>query len=257
MNKFVIIIIFTALLLTFRSFAQQSTCDYKVEVLVNGEEFSIENFTWRMKATKIEGTPTNITGTAKIENSDGKTVKSYKPWTNDSISKQKTSGEYSPNLKLGEYDIVSEINVECYDTDKSNNIDIKKIKIKDAKEEIKAQAASNTNNNTYQEIKNTAITITDAKNDSISKEESKPINENNTKTIQNKTPETGTENEEFDNVVQLKVQNKKDEKLQPTAAVVQKPQVVYESSNEKSKSLILIFLLALSILLNIILIWKR
>src|SRR3989338_8623515 len=125
--KGIFIIILLALMLSKSSFAQ--TCDYRVEIMADGEEFKKEDFKWRMMATKIDGKSTNITGTAEIK-SDGKTIKSYKPWTSASIAKQKTSSEYSPNLKGGRYEIEAEIDVKCDDTNNGNNIDTKNIVIK-------------------------------------------------------------------------------------------------------------------------------
>ena len=141
MRLFVIIFVFVILLLDI-SFAQQSQCDYKVEVLADSQEFTKENFTWSMKATKIDGMATNITGTAKIEDSNNKIVKNYKPWTSESISRQKTSSKYSPNLNYGEYKITAEISVDCNDTDKSNNADVKMISIKEIKNEVNTTTES-------------------------------------------------------------------------------------------------------------------
>ena len=129
--KALFIILILAISFSYTSFAQQSLCDYKVELIVNGTEFEKERFKWRMKATKLEGTSTNITGAADILDSKGNIVKKYKPWTDEPISRQKTSSEYSPNLKEGEeYTIKAEINVECDDINKDNNADAKAIKIK-------------------------------------------------------------------------------------------------------------------------------
>lgn len=190
------------------TFAQQ-TCDYKVEMLIDGEEFQKEDFKWRIRATKIEGAPTNITGIAEIEDSNGTNVKSYKPWTLEPISKQKTSGEYTTKLKEGaEYEINARIYVGCDDTNMGNNMDIKKIRIK-----------SKNNNNKVEETK-------------TKKSQSAMLNTSG-----------GSEgSEETGNVIHV---------------IHSANKIVYESSNEKAKSIIMISLLALSILLNIVLIWKR
>lgn len=186
------------------SFAQLPACDYKVEILVDSEEFQKENFKWRIMATKIEGVPTNITGTADIKYPNGTNIKSYKPWTLEPISKQKTSGEYTPKLREGgEYEITTKIDVKCDDTNMGNNMDIKKIRIK-------------------------------AKNNEV--EETKA------KTSQEAMLNTSCESEDGEE----------------TGNVIHSAnKIVYESSNEKAKSIIMISLLALSILLNIVLIWKR
>ena len=249
MRSLTFILIFV-ILISYTSFAQQSSCDYKVEILVNGEEFEKEDFKWRMRATKIEGKSTNITATAEIEDENSKNVKSYKPWTSDSISKQKTSNEYSPNLKGGEYKITAEINVECDDTTKANNVDAKTIKIKGEKKEevIKKSSAKNAN------LDEKDINIAEEAKTSNQNEEQTQINQN-TKTITAKAKKQAV-NEETENVIQLTNKNQQKSNTISTQAI-QNPETVYESSNERAKGLIMIFLLTLSILLNIILIWKR
>lgn len=246
--KAIILLVILAVLLSNKSVSQQPDCDYRVEVISDGDEFEKESFKWRMKTTKLEGKPTNITGTAKIENSDGNTVKSYKPWTSDPISRQKTSNEYSPNLSPGRYKITAEINVDCKDTNKDNNIEIKSIRILG---EIKEKAAEKKKS---QKIENLA---TNTENAQIHKEIG------NEAGGQPKAKKTATKvaklsTEEAENVVQLrKENNKKNQRPQQTTANTSKSQVVYESSGEKAKGMIMIFLLSISILLNIILIWKR
>ena len=241
MGKLVLALIFM-MLLAYASFAQQSVCDYKVEIIVNGEEFEIEDFKWHMRATKIEGKSTNITGTAELEDSNGKTVKNYKPWTSDSIAKQKTSSEYSPNLKPGSYEITAEISVECDDTNKDNNVDIRKIKIKGAKEEAK------------KEIKNENAGIETKAEDALTSNTDNEQITNKTTKIIPKTADGETENT-------IQLANKNSQKIQQsqpiTANIIKAPQIAYESGNERAKGWIMMLLLALSVLLNIILIWKR
>lgn len=242
-----VILMLAMSLFSLGSFAQE--CDYKVEIIVEGSEFDSQDFKWRMKATKIEGKSTNITGTAEIE-SNGKTAKSYKPWTSDPIAKQKTSSEYSPNLKPGSYDLTAEISVECDDTNKDNNIDKKEIMIKGA-EGAKTEKSEEPEPKKSESIGETILQSTTAKKDTASE----------VKTQQPSKPRQSTE--EFDNTVELKSQNT-EKKIQGqqavTANVIQNPEnteIVYESSGERAKQWILIFLLTLSILLNIILIWRR
>ena len=252
MKSLAIILVF-AIAFTYASSAQQSSCDYKVEILVDGEEFEKEEFTWRMKATKIEGKSTNITGTAEIQDSSGKTVKSYKPWTSDSISKQKTSSEYSPNLKEGEeYKITAEINVDCDDANQNNNIDTTTIKIKGEKQDAKS-----TKSKTEKPPQDTSnnIETTEIKNNENSNDEIRLATANKPQ-AKKSTAKSTTQDEE--NTIQLSAKSaQKNAELTSTAHAVQSSQVVYESSNEKAKGLIMIFLLTLSILLNIALIWKR
>ena len=227
-----------AMLLSCRVFAQQA-CDYKVEILADGSEFEKEDFKWRMKATKLDGPPTNITGTAEIK-SDGKTAKSYKPWNSAPISRQKTSNEYTPNLKPGSYEIIAEVSVQCDDGDKGNNKDIMEIKIKGENEETKAKKSKSENQ--------------EAVNNKINGKEQTPTSQN-AMTTRSKQP---TASEETDNVIQLNNKNnQKSHQLQATTYAIKQPEVVYKSSNEKAKGMIMAFLLTLSVLLNIILIWKR
>ncbi len=237
MRIIITVFVLFAMLPSF-SFAQ--SCDYQVELIINGTEFTIESFKWKMKAIKIEGGSTNITGTARIEDLSGNIIKSYKPWTSQSISKQKTSNEYSPNLKEGDYRVISEIEVECYDSNKNNNIAVKSIRIQ-AEEllENKIVQQENSQNATTefsaQEIKEAAYTI-----------------ENETIGI------TKNESETYSNIISLKKDVEEENDI--TAAVVQKDNdndYAYISSNEKSKKLIIYLLLGISAIIIVALIWKR
>ena len=237
----ILFILFFVILLAY-PILSQPTCDYKVEILVDAQEFKTEDFKWRMRAIKIEGKSTNITGTAKIEDSNGKTVKSYKPWTSQAIAKQKTSNEYSPNLKPGNHEITAEISVDCDDTNKDNNVDRKEIKIKGEVEEKSKKSKSEETKIVNQKVQNEE-SILDTGNKITTK--SKPA------------PKEATEN-----TIELKSQNinQNMQALPITTQAIrssQNPETVYVSSNEKAKGWIMIFLLTLSILLNIILIWKR
>ncbi|MBI2654576.1 hypothetical protein HYX02_07275 [Candidatus Woesearchaeota archaeon] len=238
-----IIILLLVFMVSMQYVVAQQQCDYGIEILVGGEEFEQEDFKWRMKATKIEGIPTNITGTAKIENSDGKTIKSYKPWTSQPISKQKTSNEYTPNLKPGNYEISAEINVNCDDTNKDNNKDEKKIEIKGEAKETKSQ---NSKNN-------------EVKDETTAENPNKKQIQTKSKTTQN-TVTKPAKDEGADNIIQLKDKDNKNQ-IKPitsdTIKSTKNQEIVYISSNEKAKNLILVFLLTLSILLNIVLIWRR
>lgn len=239
-RKLIFALVF-AMLFAYTSSAQQLSCDYKVEILADADEFDSEDFKWRMRAVKIEGKSTNITGTAKIEDSDGKAVKTYKPWTSDSIAKQKTSSEYSPNLKPGNYEITAEISVECDDASKDNNEDTKKITIKGAAQEAKTEEAKSEDT----ETEPASALVSDAAN----------------KQAITKTAKTASKpaDEEIENTIQsTNKNNQKTQELQPiTSSAIQASQIVYESSGERAKTWIMIFLLTLSVLFNIILIWKR
>lgn len=152
------------------SFAK-SDCDYGVKLIISGDNLNSGNLTWKIRAAKIKGESTNITGAVDIKDLNGRLLNSYKIWNSESISKQKTSGDYTSNLGPGIYKITANIDVACDDKNQEDNVDVKQIEIKDS-------------------------AIKDVK-------------------------------------------------------------TVYKSSNEKAKELILVFLLMLSIILNIVLIWKR
>ena len=231
------------------SFAQPTACDYKVEILVNNTEFESRDLSWRMKATKIEGVPTNITGTAEIDDLNGQIIKRYKPWTNESISKQKTSTTYTPNLNPGEYKLISRINVECDDINKDNNADFKIIKIKESGKEINTTINQNNIQNTFVEDKINNIIKSETTSQAIitQKIENKIIPKNESEL---------TAGEE-DNVIRLRNADNKQFQNKLATDAVQKQEIVYESSNEKAKGMIVISRLILSVLLNIILIWRR
>lgn len=107
-------------------------CDWKIEILLNKTIFeNKDEFEWQMRAFKINGDPTIITGRATIEDLFGNIVKEYEPWTNESSTYQKTSAKYSPSLEEGKtYIITASLEVECDDTYLKNNIDQKMITIK-------------------------------------------------------------------------------------------------------------------------------
>lgn len=226
-------------------------CDYEASIIANGTDFAREDFQWQMRAVRLQGGPANITGTAEIIDSEGNVVKRYKPWTNEPISKQKTSAKYSPNLKEGAYKIVSEISLSCNDINKNNNVNEKAIRIKNLQDELKINESNNLQQPLPKEMENnaspgqkTGATILNTTKD-------------NNKTINLEQSETkNSTNEEFENEIYLKESNDKKEELMPTAAAA-KSGIIYQSSNEKSKSMILFLLLGISILLNIVLIWKR
>ena len=103
---------------------ETNDCDWKIEILLNKTIFeNSDEFEWRMRAIKLSGVSTKITGIARIENLSGDIVKSYNPWTDDSVSSQRTSSKYSPSLDEGNiYLITAEIVVGCNDANLDNNV---------------------------------------------------------------------------------------------------------------------------------------
>lgn len=249
--KIILIILLFLVLLTAVSAAETSDCDYKIEILLNSSVYTPSDFAWKMKATKISGASTNITATARIEDSNGKLIKTYKPWTSDPISRQKTSGEYSPNLKEGDYRIISEISVDCNDVDKSNNIDSENFAI-----------ASAANENSQQDSKEEILIAQNQPASSVPVEnvpaENNPVTAvaENKMNIENNTNELPAAQKptEYDNEITLLNSDEESDNVPQDSS---NPESIYESSNEKSKQIVLYVLLGFSVLLNIILIWKR
>jgi len=107
-------------------------CDYAVEFILAKTVFdNSSDFSFRIRVSKIKGTKTNFTSRAKIEDLNGKLIREYKPFTNQPITKQRTSTEYPPNLEEGKsFFMDSNITVQCNDTNTKNNFDTRIITIK-------------------------------------------------------------------------------------------------------------------------------
>ena len=107
-------------------------CDYAVEFILAKAVFDdASEFSFKVRASKIKGSKTNFTSRAKIEDLNGKLIREYNPFTNQSITKQRTSTEYTPNLEEGKsYFMDSNITVQCNDTNAKNDFDARIITIK-------------------------------------------------------------------------------------------------------------------------------
>lgn len=96
-------------------------CDWFVEILADEIFESGEDFDFRVKATKLFGNSTSLTGTVRIEDLFGNTVKVYTPWTEEPSTYHKTSSIWTPNLQDRSYLIKSDIFVACAETNLGNN----------------------------------------------------------------------------------------------------------------------------------------
>ena len=107
-------------------------CDYAVNFILSKALFdNSSDFSFKIRASRISGTATNFTMRAKIEDLNGKLIKEYKPFTNESIATQRTSSEFTPNLEDAKsYILDSNITTECNDTNIENNFDTQIITIK-------------------------------------------------------------------------------------------------------------------------------
>ncbi len=101
------------------------SCDYETQILLDGSIFpSQDDFSWRMIVRNIKGGSTTISSTAFIYDLFGNVKQDYTPFTNDSITRQRTSTTYSPNLKEGQsYMLRANTTTECFDTNLANNQD--------------------------------------------------------------------------------------------------------------------------------------
>jgi hypothetical protein len=114
------------------SIISKQGCDFAVEFILTKIIFqNSSEFSFKVRASKVSGSSTNFTVRAKIEDLNGKLIKEYKPFTNQSITKQRTSATHTPNLEEGKsYTIYSNITVQCNDTNQENNFDRRIVTIK-------------------------------------------------------------------------------------------------------------------------------
>lgn len=326
--------------------ANPSSCDYDIGVILPGTIFESSEFSFRIASTRVNGGNANISGTAKIEDFFGDIVKEYHPWTNDSISTKKTSGNYSPNLPAGSYIISANLSTSCLDYHQENNfaeeiftikgekpkpesrIKITKILDRGADDTAKFGQIIRVEIEAYKGDTNKkviSVWAEDKKGKRISKQSKASIAEKFT--MQKLTlpiqlePNCGNDFEDGRHIaaaeglddndeesfevegitkalcIEVKAnesskKSDKDGKKEPKAAAEKgnvknstkstastesltapkneikienpaarqlpgEPKIVFESSSEKSKNLVPIFMLVLSIMLNIILIWRR
>ena len=114
------------------SIITEQGCDYAVEFILAKTVFdNSSDFSFKIRISKVSGQKTNFTSRAKIEDLNGKLIREYKPFTNQSITKQRTSTRYTPNLEEGKsFFMDSNITVQCNDTNTKNDFDKRIITIK-------------------------------------------------------------------------------------------------------------------------------
>ena len=101
-------------------------CDWKIEAILNNTEFKKDDFSFKIKISKLEGDSANLSAKIAIEDSKGNTIREYN--LEDSASYQKTA-EYSPNINSGEYILKSNLKVSCDDFNSGNDNNEKNFKI--------------------------------------------------------------------------------------------------------------------------------
>lgn len=246
------------LLLAVNAYAEN--CNYAIDVMMNSTSFTSEEFEFRLRALKIEGGQTKITGTARIEDSSGRTIKSYKPWTNESITIRKTSAVYTPNLKSGGYRIISSIRVDCDDTFLDDNSVLKEFSIvgyKDEEEEenpADEQATATTSMSTT-----TTLPIINQKTptSTVSTTTKIELLLDPPKGIENTNVNKNVNKKKAQNQIATAVPVNSGKTAETAAKKEREARVVYESDFELVKKTGIALLIMLSILLNIVLIWKR
>jgi len=114
------------------SIISEQSCDFQVEfILASGVFANASEFNFKIRASKVKGSKTNFTGRASIHDLFGTLIREYKPWTNQSITRQRTSSTLTPNLEEGKsYEMNANITLQCNDTNLVNNFDTRIITIR-------------------------------------------------------------------------------------------------------------------------------
>ncbi len=102
-----------------------SSCDYEVQIVLNGSMFANpDDFSWKLIVRNLRGSSTNITSRAAIRDLFGNVEREYSPFTNQSITTQRTSSSFSPNLGGGKsYVLTANLTTQCEDSSQDNNKD--------------------------------------------------------------------------------------------------------------------------------------
>ena len=102
-----------------------SGCDYELSLVLNSTNFDDpDDFSWKLIARNVRGGATNISARAAIHDMFGNTEQEYSPFTNQSITSQRTSSAFSPNLDEGQsYILSANLTTQCEDTNQNNNKD--------------------------------------------------------------------------------------------------------------------------------------
>ena len=110
----------------------EQDCDVSIEFILAKTVFdNSSEFSFKIRVSKISGTKNNFTLRAKIEDLNGKLIREYRPFTNQSITRQRTTSSFTPNLEEGKsYFMGSNVTTQCNDTNMNNNFDNRLITIK-------------------------------------------------------------------------------------------------------------------------------
>lgn len=105
-------------------------CDWEIQVLPMESVFNLgQDVGFNVIVRRIYGEPEVVSVRGQVENIFGETIKTYKPWTNETITTVR-SKTYTPNLKNEIYKIIFNLTgLNCQDSDLTNNIDSRLIVI--------------------------------------------------------------------------------------------------------------------------------
>lgn len=105
------------------SISDEDYCDWALEPILNQTIFpDPQSFSWKIRATRLQGNRTYLNATAAITDLFGSTVAQNSPFTDDPATFQKTSSAFSPNLKPGfSYLLSAALSTGCKDVNPQNN----------------------------------------------------------------------------------------------------------------------------------------
>ena len=109
---------------TNSSLPEIDSCDYAVELEYNLSSYkAIGDLQLRMTAFSVEDHKTNITGILRISDIYGRGIKAYAPFKEESVTRQRSSPIYNPELNLDEaYLLTANISTACIDISLENNM---------------------------------------------------------------------------------------------------------------------------------------
>jgi hypothetical protein len=110
---------------SFANGTASGSCDYETQIVLEKSIFENQDeFSWKMVVKNIKGGSTLISSEAYIYDLFGNTKQDYRPFTNESVTRQRTSTTYSPNLAEGaSYMLAANTTTDCLDTNLANNYD--------------------------------------------------------------------------------------------------------------------------------------
>ena len=228
------------ILIFMSSIVYGEDCDYDIEVLIEGDTFTTNEFEFKLRVNKLDGVSTNFSWILSIEDSDGALVNEYGPYSKQPIAIVRTSNLYTPNLPMGEYKINAGFEVECDDTNLENNNVVYEFEIVGEGGETTTTTSTSTTSTTLADdvTTTTSTTLADDVTTTTSSSTTVPI-----------IGTTTTLEDEPKLIEKLADKFKGDGEKEES--------FVFNDKSGIYKKIALILLIAISLILNIILILKR